>query len=59
MIGDPVSDPRAVRARDRAGSALVAVVALLFALAAGAAPVVIVLRLIGAGAATILPGWGR
>jgi hypothetical protein len=38
---------------------LTAVVALLFALAAGAAPVVIALRLIGAGAATILPGWSR
>jgi hypothetical protein len=59
MIGESVSVPGAVRARDRAGSALVAVVALLFALAAGAAPVVIALRLIGAGAATILPGWSR
>jgi hypothetical protein len=59
MIGESLPVPGAVRARDRAGSALVAVVALLFALAAGAAPVVIALRLIGAGAATILPGWSR
>jgi hypothetical protein len=59
MSAEPVPSGPPTSGGGRAGAGLVAVLALVFALAAGAAPVVIAVRLIGAGASAILPVWGR
>jgi hypothetical protein len=55
---DRVPDSADARPLERAGTALVVVLALLFALAAGVAPVAIAVRLLGASAAAIVPAWG-
>ena len=55
---DRVPDKAGARPLEHAGAVLVAVLALLFALAAGVAPVAIAVRLLGAGAAAIVPAWG-